>query len=115
MFEPKVKKMNWFVTFITFGNAAGITLAPFGIYIKEKHINNSFIINHEKIHWKQQLEMFILFFYLWYLIEWVIRLFINVDAYMNLSFEREAYTNEYDLFYLKKRKSFSWFKYIKKK
>lgn len=115
MFEPKVKKMNWFITFITSKNVIGITLAPFAIYIKEKYLNRKFTINHEKIHWKQQLEMLIIFFYIWYITEWFIRLFINENAYRNISFEREAYTNEYDLFYLKNRKSFSWFKYIKKK
>jgi len=115
MFEPKVKKMSWFVTFITFGWAAGITLAPFGIYVKENYLDNIFTINHEKIHWKQQLEMLIIFFYIWYLIEWVIKLFMNKNAYKSISFEREAYKYGHDLLYLKKRKSFAWFGYIKKK
>ena len=35
--KPKIKKMNGFVRFITFGWAAGITLSPFGIYIQEKY------------------------------------------------------------------------------
>ena len=107
--KPKVKKMNGFVSFITFGWAAGITLSPFGIYIKEKYLTNARIINHEKIHWKQQLEMLIIFFYVWYLVEWLIKLFIyGNDAYNNLSFEREAKTFEDDSTYLENRKHFIW-------
>jgi len=109
----KVKKMNGFVSFITFGWAAGITLAPFGVYIKEKYLTDKRMINHESIHWKQQLEMLIIFFYLWYVIEWIIRIFVNGSkAYKSLSFEREAYQNDDNLEYLKTRKRFSWLKYI---
>jgi hypothetical protein len=109
----KVKEMNGFVKFITGGWAAGITLAPFGIYLMKKYLKNKFIINHENIHWKQQMEMLIIFFYLWYIIEWIIKLFIyGKFSYYNLSFEREAYEYENNLNYIKNRKHFSWFKYI---
>ncbi len=115
MCKLKVKKMNKFVSFITGGWAAGITLSPFGIYIMEKYITNKFIINHESIHWKQQMEMGILLFYIWYGLEWFIKLFIHgKQAYYHLSFELEAYYHEDDLNYLIKRKHFSWFKYINK-
>jgi hypothetical protein len=105
--------MNKFVKFITGGWAAGITLAPFGIYLMKKYLKNKFIINHENIHWKQQMEMLIIFFYLWYIIEWIVKLFIyGKFSYYNLSFEREAYKYENNLNYIKNRKHFSWFKYI---
>ena len=56
-----------------------------------------------------------LFFYLWYVIEWFIRIFINGNkAYVSLSFEREAYGNAYNMDYLKTRKPFSWLKYMVK-
>jgi hypothetical protein len=145
MCKPKIKKMGGFVSFITGGWAAGITLAPFGIYIKEKYLSDKRMINHENIHWRQQMEMAVtgaiialitgiillslgiyswwlllllafpfLFFYLWYVIEWFIRIFVNgKKAYKSLSFEREAYGNEDNLEYLKTRKDYSWFKYIK--
>lgn len=144
MLKPKIKKMNGFIEFITGGWVVGITLAPFGIYVKEKHLTNKRIINHEKIHWAQQMEMFVagliiaiivvgifliqkifslwlltsiifpfLFFYLWYVIEWFIRLFINGSkAYVSLSHEREANAFENDYEYLKKRRYFTWLKYI---
>jgi len=57
-----------------------------------------------------------LFFYIWYLIEWVLRIFINKgNAYRSISFEREAFTNDDNLDYLEYRKNFSSFKYIIKK
>jgi len=115
MLKPKVKIMTKFVSFLTLGWAAAITLCPFGIYVKEQYLTRLRTINHEKIHWQQQLEMLIIFFYLWYGIEWFIRLFINGKAaYRSLSFEREAYDNDDNLEYLKTRKPYSWLKYMKK-
>ena len=70
-------------------------------------------LNHEKIHTAQIKELWYIFFYLWYVTEWLIRLFMKGNAYRNISFEREAYNNENDLDYLKRRKRFSFAKYIK--
>lgn len=116
----KIKRMNKFVLFITNGFAAGITLAPFGIYIREKYLKAKDnlrirqLINHEKIHWEQQLETLIIFFYAWYLIEWMVRLITNPgNAYRSISFEREAKENEHNESYLSVRKRFDWIKYIK--
>ena len=109
----RIKEMTGFLKFILPKNIIGITLAPFGIYVSEKYISNVETINHESIHWKQQLEMLIIFFYLWYILEWCFRIFANGnDAYKSLSFEREAYENDKNPDYLKTRKRFSWFKYI---
>jgi hypothetical protein len=110
MCKPKIKKIGWFLSIFPI---AGITLAPFGIYVLEKYLKDLKIINHESIHWKQQMEMLIIFFYLWYVIEWIIRIFVNGNnAYKSLSFEREAYQNDDNLKYLETRKHFSWWKYI---
>ena len=72
--------------------------------------------NHEYIHTFQQREMLFIGFYIWYLIEWVIRIKQYrgyTKGYFNISFEREAYTNEYNLSYSKQRKPFAWTKYLK--
>lgn len=91
---------------------SGITLWPFGIYFYES-IDNSFDVFHERIHWQQQKEMFGLFFYLWYVVEWLVRVFdCRGNAYMRISFEREAWRNELNIDYVKYRKGYSWFKYI---
>jgi hypothetical protein len=68
-------------------------------------------LNHEKIHTAQIKEMFYVFFYIWYSIEWLIRL-PKGNAYRNISFEREAYANDRNLTYLENRKPFSFLKYL---
>jgi hypothetical protein len=70
-------------------------------------------LNHEKIHTAQIKEMLYVFFYVWYIIEWLIRLPFG-NAYRNISFEREAYDNQDDLSYLKNRKRFDFVRFIKK-
>lgn len=57
-------------------------------------------------------EMLYVFFYLWYVIEWLIRLFGKGNAYRNISFEQEAYSNDDNMKYLDIRKHYAWFKYI---
>lgn len=45
-------------------------------------------VTHEKTHTKQMLEMGVIFFYLWYVIEWFIKLIANGNAhtaYRNIS------------------------------
>lgn len=68
-------------------------------------------LNHERIHTAQMKEMLYVFFYLWYFVEWLIRLFCKGNAYKNLCFEKEAYNNEDDLTYLANRPRFAWWKY----
>jgi hypothetical protein len=110
MFEPKIKIFTNFLKFVCGKYVTGITLCPFGIYVK--NIKSISVINHEKIHWQQQLELFILPFYIWYFIEWLIKLFFFKDAYRNISFEREAYNNDLNNNYLKSRKPYAWIKLI---
>lgn len=76
------------------------------------------IINHESIHTAQMKELLYIFFYLWYVVEWLLRLFQYGDsyrAYRNISFEREAYANENNLNYLSWRGSYSSLKFLCKK
>lgn len=93
----------------------GITLYPF-IFLKTKDLKeNKVLINHEKIHLQQQVELLIVFFYFFYGLEWLIKFFKYKNAYItykNLSFEREAYINELDTNYLKKRKFWAFLKYL---
>jgi hypothetical protein len=72
-------------------------------------------LNHEKIHLRQQLELVVLPFFIWYILEYLVRLiqYKNKDlAYRNISFEREAYANESDMEYLKNRSIFRFTKYL---
>jgi len=63
------------------------------------------LVNHERIHLRQQVEMLIIPFYIWYLIAYFRK------GYMNVSFEREAYGNESDPGYLRRRRPFSFWTY----
>ena len=92
----------------------GITLFPFIIVSKSDLKQNPVMINHEKIHIRQQIELLILPFFIWYGIEFLIRCIMYKDknaAYRNISFEREAYANEKDLNYLKQRSFWKFLKY----
>lgn len=93
----------------------GITLWPFVVMREGGLKKNKRFINHEKIHLIQQGEMLVLLFYLWYAVEFLIRLFQYKNrylAYVNISFEREAYANEKDLNYVEKRSFLRFLKYI---
>lgn len=72
-------------------------------------------INHEMIHTAQMKEMGYVLFYVWYLVEWLIKLVKLGDsnkAYRAISFEREAYGNEKNLIYTATREKFAWRKLI---
>lgn len=90
-----------------------IAINLFGVlFVRKDAVISEQTINHEKIHTAQMKEMLYVFFYLWYVIEWLIRLFMKGNAYRNISFEKEAYMNEHDLYYLKSRERYSWIKYF---
>lgn len=75
------------------------------------------ILNHESIHSRQIWELLGIFFYLWYIVEWMVRIIIYGNAYKayrNISFEREAYANGDNLRYLSTRKPYAFLHYIKK-
>lgn len=104
--------ISWFM------KVGGITLFPW-VILRERYRDNPYyvekaksIINHESIHIEQQKELLVVVFYLWYFIEWLIRLFMKGDAYRNISFEREAYSNQDNTEYLKTRRLYSFLKYI---
>ena len=93
----------------------GLTFYPFVFLADKDDKLNEVFINHEKIHIRQQLELLIVPFYLWYFIEYLIRLlqFRNrKKAYYSISFEKEAYANEKDLEYLKSRSFWRFLRYF---
>lgn len=83
------------------------------LFTRDKSRITQTTIRHESIHARQMWEMLVIGFYLWYFIEWIVRLFMPGSAYRNISFEREAYGNQDNVEYLKQRKLFAWIKYLK--
>ena len=87
----------------------------FGIlFVRKNAYISEYDINHEQIHSAQMKEMLYIFFYIWYLVEYLIKVFkykSTDKAYHYLSFELEAYNNMHDKNYLKNRIKFKWVKY----
>lgn len=72
------------------------------------------LMRHERIHRAQMMEMLLVGFYLWYVVEWLVRLCLRQHAYLNISFEREAYANSADPDYLSHRRHYAWWDYIRR-
>jgi hypothetical protein len=94
--------------------ANGMALFPF--ILVQKPNPSPTLINHERIHLSQQLEMLVLPFYIWYLAEYFwhkTKIKNHYNAYRKISFEQEAFTHDQDLNYLKKRPLGAWIKFFK--
>lgn len=100
-------------------NLFGIIFARNGKRVTDK------LLNHEYIHTLQMKEMLYIGFYIWYLIEWIVRVIlitaraeehsigaICLKAYETISFEVEAREHSYFAIYAKTRKYYSWIKYL---
>lgn len=103
---PVVIKKFWY---------PAIAIYPF-VFVRRDSVNAE-RLNHEMIHIRQQLEMLIVFAYVWYLVEFLWR-FISYGfklekAYYFHSMEREARINQKNGNYLLNRKAYSFLKYIK--
>lgn len=84
----------------------------FGVLFIKKNVNiTPQLFNHENIHTAQIKELLWIPFYIIYLAEWVIRLIQfkghYIKAYENISFEKEAYSNDANISYLSTRRHFS--------
>ena len=94
-------------------HANGMALFPF-ILVKNAKPSVT-LINHERIHLTQQLEMLVLPFYVWYLTEYIwhkLRYKDSYYAYRKICFEQEAFTHDQDLAYLQHRSFGAWFKFL---
>ena len=91
----------------------GMALFPF-VLIKNRR-PPMWLLNHERIHLRQQLELGLLIFYVWYAVEFLIHWLKCGNrnrAYRRISFEREAYQNDENLLYLKSRKFWAFLGYV---
>lgn len=98
-----------------FINVNAMALFPFILLREDKMRNDAVLLNHERIHLRQQAELFVLPFYVLYLLNYVLnfaRYCNHYTAYLKISFEQEAYQKEADLAYLSGRKWFNWLAYF---
>lgn len=110
--------MIYFVRFPEWFPYIGVALWPF-IFIRKDYARKpanviDMIINHEKIHLRQQCELLFVGFLFIYLLEYLVGLITERThdaAYLSISFEREAYVNQSDKRYLENRPAFAWAQY----
>jgi len=84
-----------------------ITIYPF-IFVVAAHLPED-SLRHERIHLSQQLECWLVGFYLLYVVDYIIGRACGLNhmmAYFNIRFEQEAYTNQSNRLY--RRKPFAW-------
>jgi len=84
-----------------------ICLWPFILIRHPLMAHDQILINHEKIHFRQQIEFAVIIFYILYITEFIyykLKGYNSDLAYRNISFEKEAYRHEGELDYLKTRK-----------
>lgn len=73
--------------FIPFKGYKAINL--FGVlFVHKGSVMSKEDMNHEAIYTAQMKEMMYIFFYWWYLAEWILRLFGKGNAYKRISFEK---------------------------
>ena len=101
-----------FTKAVSCGSDVGaITLFPF---IISKEEMSETLLRHETIHIAQQKELFVIFFYLLYVWDFVkgcVKYRNKETAYYKIRFEQEAYDYMRDVDYLETRKRFAWVKY----
>lgn len=93
----------------------GMALFPFVLYRHHDDAQDAVIVNHERIHLRQQLELLILPFYVLYLLNYIINRFRyrnHRQAYEQIVFEREAFACDHDMQYLQRRSLFSFLKFL---
>lgn len=105
--------MPMFVIHVASLGPDGMALFPF-ILVRHRHPCPT-LLNHERIHLQQQLELGIVVFYVWYVVEYLVRRFQyrnHYAAYRNISFEREAFCHEQNLTYLRTRPFWTFWRYM---
>jgi hypothetical protein len=107
--------MKFPIVHLPFLPTAGMAIFPF-VFIKFAALKkNKQIINHELIHLRQQIELLVLPFFIFYLLNYLINLIRYKNhglAYRNIVFEREAYQNDLNYSYLKNRRFSNWARYF---
>jgi hypothetical protein len=92
----------------------GITIFPF-IFLKDNQRDNKIIQNHERIHIWQQAECLLILFPIIYFGNYgwlrLIKKMDHMTAYKNICFEKEAYSNQKDLTYIKNRSLWAWMRH----
>lgn len=93
----------------------GMALFPF--ILLRRPTDDARLIRHERIHLRQQAELLVVPFYLWYLLEYGLfrlRGLSHARAYRAIRFEREAFAHDADPGYLNRRPFWAFWRYAKR-
>lgn len=93
----------------------GFSAWTFFPFVFSRRRPDQVLLQHERIHLKQQLEMLVFPFFVWYIAEFLVRWLQYADrhrAYKNISFEREAYAHDSQSDYLVHRSFWAFLKYL---
>ena len=109
---------------IPFGNYKCMTIYKW-IFTKWPKRLTQVDFNHEATHLHQQTELLVIFFYLWYVFEWLIKFIVTAlrsifgkdkwdwkRAYRSISFEMEAYENEENTSWTNQRPEYYWLRFV---
>ncbi len=99
-------------------DAKAAAFFPF-VFVRNQEYATPIFINHERIHFQQQIELLFVGLYLISLFEKLYAYFIlklpYPERYLYLALEQEAYRNQHDQEYLKNRPRYAMFKYLRDK
>ncbi len=101
------RTMKGILLFIRHLPYPGMALFPFILIRQDELPLCKRLLNHERIHLRQQLELLILPFYLWYLLDYLFQRLKGKKhhaAYRSIIFEKEAYAHEDETGYPERRK-----------
>ena len=115
-YSPKADKRFFISKYLPLSPFVAINIL--GLIVVRKDMlsyYNTDLKRHEKIHTLQMIETFFIGFYIWYIVEWLIRVVVVLikkerisKAYKSILFEKEAYTNQNNPEYLKSRRAFQY-------
>lgn len=86
------------------------------IWITRQPHDQTQLVRHEKIHFWQQVEMLFIFHWLLYVFFYLLGRMggqCHYIAYRYNPFELEAFSNDRDENYLRKRRPFAWVRYVR--
>ena len=93
-----------------------MAIFPF-ILVRERWMkDDTVLIRHECIHLRQEIELLILPFYVFYLLNYLVNVYRfrnHYKAYLEIIFEQEANAGEESPTYLAHRPFWAWRKYLK--
>ena len=99
---------------LPFGNYKCMTIYKW-IFTKNAKRITQVDFNHEATHLHQQTELLVIFFYLWYVLEFLVKLLCTFNwkrAYRSISFEMEAYENEENTSWINQRSEYYWLRFV---